>query len=163
MRYAGFFQVTAGSLQRRKPMESCHLLKGWAIAVSALALSGKITANHKIAGDFLYDYIKTQIWDKFDEKLRLFLLKTSIVDEFTLRLAEHLSQMSDAQHILDSLCATIYSSADRMTYIVITICFWIFYGQRPGKTRQLSATTFIRPPQSIILKKACISTLCVIT
>ncbi len=81
------------------------LTEGWAIAVSALALSGKITANHKIAGDFLYDYIKTQIWDKFDEKLRLFLLKTSIVDEFTLRLAEHLSQMSDAQHILDSLCS----------------------------------------------------------
>lgn len=81
------------------------LTEGWAIAVSALALSGKITANHKIAGDFLYDYIKAQLWDKFDKSLRLFFIKTSIVDEFTQKLCERLTQMPDAQQIVDSLCS----------------------------------------------------------
>lgn len=81
------------------------LTEGWPIAVGALALSGKITADHKIDTDFLYDYIEAQIWSKFDEKLRTFLLKTSIVDEFTLKLAERLTGMPDAGQILDSLCS----------------------------------------------------------
>ncbi len=101
----GFFSGYGRFITKGEAEKVLSLTEGWAIAVSALALSGKITANHKIAGDFLYDYIKTQIWDRFDHNLRLLLIKTSIVDEFTLKLAERLTQMPDTRQILDSLCS----------------------------------------------------------
>lgn len=100
-----FFSAYGRSITKEEAEEVLKLTGGWAIAVSALALSGKITADHKIAGELLYDYIKTQIWSKFDQQLRLFLMKTSIVDEFTLKLCERLTQMPDARHLLNSLCS----------------------------------------------------------
>lgn len=100
-----FFSAYGRSITRKEAEEVLNLTEGWAIAVSALALSREITADHKIAGSFLYDYIETHIWSKFDQNLRLFLIKTSIVDEFTLKLCERLTQMPDARQILNSLCS----------------------------------------------------------
>lgn len=100
-----YFSAYGRPITKEEAEGVLKLTGGWAIAVSALALSGKITADHKIAGELLYDYIKTQIWSKFDQQLRLFLMKTSIVDEFTLKLCERLTQMPDARNLLHSLCS----------------------------------------------------------
>ena len=100
-----FFSAYGRSISKDEANEVLKLTEGWAIAVSALALSKEITADHKIAGNLLYDYIQTHIWSKFDKNLRLFLYKTSIVDEFTLKLCERLTQMPDARQILHSLCS----------------------------------------------------------
>jgi len=75
------------------------------IAVNALALSGKITSDHKLESGFLHEYLRMQIWNKFDEDLRTFLMKTSIVDEFSVKLCEQLTQNSDAGKILNMLCS----------------------------------------------------------
>ncbi len=77
---------------------------GWAIAVSALALSGRITADHKLDRGLLDDYIEKQIWSKFDGQLRLFLIKTAVVDEFNISLCEKLTGNADCEQILDKLC-----------------------------------------------------------
>lgn len=93
------------------------LTEGWAIAVSALALSGKITAEHKLDGGLLDEYIKAQIWNRFDQDLRHFLYKTSVVDEFSVRLCEQLTQNSDAEHILNMLCdGNMFISRQNDTY-----------------------------------------------
>lgn len=101
-----FFSSYGRFITEEEAEQAFSLTEGWAIAVSALALSGKITAAHKLAGGgFLYEYIRAQIWDKFDEDLRLFLIKTSIVDEFSLKLCEQLTQKPDAGQILNMLCS----------------------------------------------------------
>ena len=100
-----FFSSYGQFITEEEAERAFSLTEGWVIAVSALALSGKITADHKLEGSFLYKYIKMQIWDKFDEDLRLFLIKTSIVDEFSVKLCEQLTQNYDAGKILNMLCS----------------------------------------------------------
>lgn len=99
-----FFSSYGRFITREEAERAFSLTEGWAIAVSALALSGKITADHKLDGGLLDEYIKTQIWDKLDKNLRLFLFKTSIVDEFTVKLCERLTQNPDTEQILNMLC-----------------------------------------------------------
>ncbi|NLA74821.1 MAG: helix-turn-helix transcriptional regulator, partial [Deltaproteobacteria bacterium] len=100
-----FFSSYGQFITEEEADRAFSLTEGWAIAVSALALSGKITADHKLEGSFLYKYIETHIWDKFDKDLRLFLIKTSIVDEFSEKLCEQLTQNFDAGKILNMLCS----------------------------------------------------------
>ncbi len=93
------------------------LTDGWAIAVSALALSGKITAEHKLDRGLLDEYIEKQIWSKLDDQLRLFLLETSIVDEFTVKLCERLTGNTDTKQILGMLCSgNMFISRGNDTY-----------------------------------------------
>jgi len=101
----GFFSSYGHFITEEEADRAFSITEGWAIAVSALALSGKITADHKLEGSFLYKYIEMQIWDKFDEDLQLFLIKTSIVEEFTERLCKQLTQNPDAGKILNMLCS----------------------------------------------------------
>ncbi len=70
----------------------------------ALALSGNITADQKLKDGLLDKYIETQIWNKFDEDLRLFLIRTSVVDEFSIKLCKQLTQNSKVKQVLDMLC-----------------------------------------------------------
>jgi LuxR family maltose regulon positive regulatory protein len=79
------------------------LTEGWAIAVGALALGGGMIADEKLKGGLLDQYIETQVWEKFDEELRHFLMQTSIVDEFSAELVERITENSKAGQILDIL------------------------------------------------------------
>jgi LuxR family maltose regulon positive regulatory protein len=83
--------------------EAFSLTEGWAIAINALALSGAITADIKSKNNPLEKYIKTQIWDKFDEALRHFMMKTSIVDEFSVKLCEQITGNLKSSQILEML------------------------------------------------------------
>ncbi len=83
--------------------EAFSLTEGWAIAVNALALSGTIMAGKKSYNNPLEKYIKTQVWDKFDEALRYFMMKTSIVDEFSLMLCEQITENPGSSKILEML------------------------------------------------------------
>ena len=100
-----FFSSYGRFITEEEAEQAFSLTEGWVIAVSALALSGKITADHKLEGGFLYEYLEMQIWNKFDEDLRLFLIKTSVVDEFSVKLCEQLTQNPDAGKILNMLCS----------------------------------------------------------
>ena len=86
-------------------LEYTHsVTEGWAIGVNAVAKSGQISAER--SGErILSDYIKEQIWNKWDERLREFMLKTALVDEFDCELAGELTGLKDCQNILGKLCA----------------------------------------------------------
>lgn len=99
-----FFSSYGQFITADEAEQAYMLTDGWAIAVSALALSGRITADHKLDKGLLDDYIEKQIWSKFDESLRHFLIKTAIVDEFSISLCERLTGNDDAEQILEMLC-----------------------------------------------------------
>ena len=54
----------------------------------------------------LSDYMKDQIWSKWDRKLQNFMLYTCIVDELTVSLANRLTGQNDSHEILNQLCAS---------------------------------------------------------
>jgi LuxR family maltose regulon positive regulatory protein len=99
-----FFSSYGRFITEEEAEQAFSLTEGWVIAVSALALSGTISAEHKLEGGFLYDYLRMHIWDRFDECLRLFFMKTSIVDEISVTLCEQLTKNPDAGKILNMLC-----------------------------------------------------------
>lgn len=76
---------------------------GWAIGVNALAMSGQVELGQS-AGQVLGDFIRTQIWDKWDESMQAFLLKTSVLDEMTPEFAQALTGEPDSKKILENLC-----------------------------------------------------------
>jgi LuxR family maltose regulon positive regulatory protein len=82
------------------------------MGVNAIAKAGKLelenAENPEKAGNTknaFSQYIKDNIWDKWDSGLRDFMLKTSIVDEMTEELALALTGRGDAGAILRELCA----------------------------------------------------------
>jgi len=99
-----FFSSCGRFITEEEAVLAFSLTEGWAIAVSALAVSGNITAGQKLTGSLLEEYIETQIWDKFDPELRFFLLKTSVVDEFSIELCERLTCSAKVGQVLDMLC-----------------------------------------------------------
>ncbi len=99
-----FFSSHGQVITEEEAEQVFSLTEGWAIAVNALALSGNITADQKLKDGLLDKYIETQIWNKFDEDLRLFLIRTSVVDEFSIKLCKQLTQNSKAKQVLDMLC-----------------------------------------------------------
>ena len=76
---------------------------GWAIGVNAIAQSGDFTVKQ---GNVFAPYFEEHIWHTWDESLRDFCLKTSVVDEFDAALAARLSGRSDAGEIMEMLSRT---------------------------------------------------------
>lgn len=99
-----FFSCYGRFITEGESKQVYALTDGWVIAVSALALSGRIAVEQKLDGNILDDYIEEQIWNNFDEELKLFLIKTSVVDAFTLELCKRLTNDEKARQILDTLC-----------------------------------------------------------
>ena len=79
------------------------ITNGWAIGINAIAKSGKLILGSN--GEILDHYIRTQLWDKWDESRQSFLLKTAVVDEFESGLAVVLTGEIESREILDMLCA----------------------------------------------------------
>jgi len=63
---------------------------GWAIGIRALLMSGKNVFTLDLSSRYLEKYLKTHIWEKWDEKLKRFMLLISVVDELTPELCKWL-------------------------------------------------------------------------
>jgi len=87
-------------LTEREAEEVYALTEGWAIAVSALAMSGDFYPGEKSPTNPLRKYIKAQIWDKLDRDLRIFMLQTAIVDKFSAELCRQITENPESQQIL---------------------------------------------------------------
>lgn len=90
---------------------------GWAIGVNALALSGR-TELEQDGVRILGDYIKNRIWSNWNEDLREFMLKSSVLDEMPVELCEAITGRKDSREVLENLCETnsFVSKTSRDTY-----------------------------------------------
>jgi LuxR family maltose regulon positive regulatory protein len=77
---------------------------GWAIGVNAIAKSGDFKVNRQ-GGIFAY-FFEEHIWNTWDESLKEFCLKTSVVDEFDPELAKRLTGRDDADGVMEILSRT---------------------------------------------------------
>jgi len=77
--------------------------EGLAIGINAIAKSGKIESGNT---DYVFaNYIREYLWENWDDDLRDFMLKTSIVDEISEKLAITLTGQKNAGMLLENLCA----------------------------------------------------------
>jgi LuxR family maltose regulon positive regulatory protein len=97
-----YFKSMGHFLTKSESESVFRITDGWAIGVAALAKSGQIDLDEG-SGRLLDSYIKKQIWDKWDEGLQNFMLKTSVVDEIPVLLCEQLTDRDDSRELLESL------------------------------------------------------------
>lgn len=99
-----YFNAHGRFITREEADAARAVTNGWAIGINALVMSGQTEFGQSVGG-VLENYIETQIWNKWNEDMRMFLLKTSILDEITPELAEKLTSVADSRKTLEKLCA----------------------------------------------------------
>jgi len=75
---------------------------GWAIGINALSQSEHFAVAQG-GGQILKNYINKNIWEKWDEDLREFMLLTSAADEMDAEVCGTLTSVSNASSVLDRL------------------------------------------------------------
>ena len=78
-----------------------HQTQGWAIGINACLLAGK--ESFDISLDYLDNFIETNIWRKWDEATREFMLRTAFLRELTPDLCMHMTCMDDCDNFLKVL------------------------------------------------------------
>jgi LuxR family maltose regulon positive regulatory protein len=76
---------------------------GWIIILNAMLISGNQKLSNKEVLPNLESYLEKNIWNVFDEATQTFLMKTSVVDSFTLELCELLTESPSSSETLDVL------------------------------------------------------------
>ena len=76
---------------------------GWVIILNAMVLSGEQRHSYKEHKPTLEEFFEKNIWNGFDEATQQFLLKTSVVDSFTLELCERLTGNDNSAETLNMM------------------------------------------------------------
>lgn len=84
-----------------KADEVYKLTDGWAIAIGALLLSGG--EPHGDSLEHLDEFIRANVWLRWDEATREFILKTSLIGELTPSLCAALTDEPDCEAVLERL------------------------------------------------------------
>ncbi|MCL2217317.1 MAG: LuxR C-terminal-related transcriptional regulator [Defluviitaleaceae bacterium] len=74
---------------------------GWAIGINAFLLSGGQTCGKVY--DYLDSFIQTNVWEKWDEETREFMLRTAMLRELTPSLCEAMTGVSHSDRFLEEL------------------------------------------------------------
>ncbi|MCL2637767.1 MAG: LuxR C-terminal-related transcriptional regulator [Oscillospiraceae bacterium] len=90
---------------------------GWAIGLNALLLSESSQVVPKQLSQYLKTFIKEQIWEKWDKKRKDFILRISVVEDFTPEFCKGVTGRKDSAEILDEMVReNAFISADNNTY-----------------------------------------------
>ena len=74
---------------------------GWAIGINAFMLSGGKPSDK--AYDYLNEFVQTNIWEKWDDTTRNFMLHTTFLRELTPSLCEVMTGISCSDKVLEKL------------------------------------------------------------
>ena len=75
--------------------------RGWAMGINAFLLSGG--ESFDIAYEYLSDFIKANIWEKWDDETRDFMLRTANLRELTPSLCEAMTGVANSGKLLKKL------------------------------------------------------------
>jgi len=75
---------------------------GWAIGIKTLLLSEEELYNINLTDRYLENFLKTHVWERWDDKLRAFMAKVSVAEELTPELCRWLTkderELKNADH-----------------------------------------------------------------
>ena len=89
------------SIERAKEIQ-LHT-DGWVIILNAMLLSDNQKFSHKDGALTLEDFFEKNIWKSSDKQTQTFLIRTSVVDSFSLSLCALLTGYENPSVMLDSL------------------------------------------------------------
>jgi len=105
-----FFNKNGRYLTTQQADEIARATGGWAIGVRALLLSGEKSYNVDLTDRYLDNFLKTHIWERWDDRLRNFMTLVSVVEELTPEICQWLTagektlkKADNAQEILAEL------------------------------------------------------------
>lgn len=77
--------------------------EGWIILLNAMLLSNNLQMDLNKSKLTYKNFFKKNIWNKVDEKKRLFLMKTAVPDRFTVELGGILTEVDNCEEYIDML------------------------------------------------------------
>ena len=98
-----FFASCGQSLTEQQAKNITAATGGWVIGLNAILLSGKPQTESSVISRYLEPFIKEQIWDKWTDSRRDFLLRISVEDEFTPDFCDAVTRNKNSSEILDTL------------------------------------------------------------
>ncbi|MDL2287864.1 LuxR C-terminal-related transcriptional regulator [Oscillospiraceae bacterium OttesenSCG-928-F05] len=98
-----FFSSHGRPLSKKQAELVFESTGGWAICINALLLSEADPSDDQSIQTHLWSFVRAEIWQKWDERTRRFLLATSLFDELTTELCFALTGDADSGKLLDSL------------------------------------------------------------
>ena len=76
---------------------------GWVIMLNAMLIGGGQDFLDEDGRKSFMDYFEQNIWLGFDDATKVFLMRTSVADSFTLELCESLTESENSRETLDML------------------------------------------------------------
>jgi len=96
--------MRGNQLTQEQVEDISHQTSGWAIGINAFLLSGKDSFD--VAYDYLGDFLKANIWDKWDDVTRGFMLRTATLRELTPSLCSAMTGVVHSDKLLKELVRT---------------------------------------------------------
>ena len=84
------------------------ITEGWACALIALSMASEEKRIREPAVDlkakeYIFSFLHNEVWSLWDDKKKQFLLRTAILEEFSLELAGEITRMDNCKQILESI------------------------------------------------------------
>ncbi len=99
-----YYRALSRNISIKQAQDVLDATGGWAIGINALSQSENFVVMQG-GGQVLENYINKNIWEKWDEGLREFMLVTSAADEMDAELCSILTGEINAVGVLDKLVA----------------------------------------------------------
>ena len=89
------------SITQEQARDIARNTRGWVMGINAFLLSGK--ESFDVAYKYLDDFIQANIWDKWDESTRYFMIHTAALRELTPELCEVMTGITNGDKFLKEL------------------------------------------------------------
>jgi len=100
-----FFDKSGHYITNKQAEDILASTGGWALGIRALLMSGKETFTIDLSDRYLGNYLKSNIWEKWDDQLKCFMLMVSIAEELTPELCQWL--IADEKALQNTSCSEI--------------------------------------------------------
>jgi LuxR family maltose regulon positive regulatory protein len=84
------FEENGRTLTPKQANDILHSTGGWVMGARALLLSDEKTYNVKLSGRYLERFIRTHVWERWDEQVKFFMSYVSVAEELTPELCDTL-------------------------------------------------------------------------
>ncbi|MDR2546328.1 MAG: LuxR C-terminal-related transcriptional regulator [Lachnospiraceae bacterium] len=85
-----FFENNGQFISNRQTDEIMASTGGWAIGIRAMLLSKESSYSFNLADRYFENFLKTHVWERWDEKIKNFMTLISVADELTPEFCEWL-------------------------------------------------------------------------
>ena len=86
-----FFSKNGKHISNKEAEEILASTGGWAIGIRALLLSEEKSYHTKLTDRYLVNFLKTHIWERWDDRFKDFMMLVSVAEELTPELCDRLT------------------------------------------------------------------------